>query len=181
MKQIHFFALKDDLLPVLEAVEREISIKYILMGHFPETEFGSFSNRMQIPALGQSTTESASSGRSFLVTGHAVPIEVRPIKTPSGTRYSLDQLSNPDTVTFSPGGRWTEDVVINGRVATVSDTPLAQELMKTFNRAFKKQFSKIKAFYVGPGAAILLDAGKRLTAAEQSPREFDLTREARVA
>ncbi|WP_143748268.1 hypothetical protein [Mesorhizobium carmichaelinearum] len=150
MKQIHFFALKDDLLPILETVERDIPIKYILMGQFPKMEFETFSNRMQIPGLGRSATESASSGRSFLVTGQDVPIEVRPIKTTSGIRYALDQLSNPDTVTLSPGGRWGEDVVLNGRVATASDTPPAQELMKIFNRAFRKQFSSIKAFYVGP-------------------------------
>jgi len=177
MKQIHFFALKDDLLPVLEAVEREIPIKYILMGNFPKREFEAFSSGGQIPHLGQSPTESASSGRLFLVTRQAVPIEARSIETPSGIRYSLDQLVNPDTVTLSPGGRWGEDVVLNGRVATASDTPLTRELMKIFNKVFRKQFSKIKAFYVGPGAVTLLDIGKRLTAAEQSPREFDLTRE----
>ncbi|MER9867629.1 hypothetical protein NKJ35_10595 [Mesorhizobium sp. M0136] len=177
MKQVHFFALKDDLLPMLEAVEHVIPIKYILMGQFPTMEFETFTNGRQIPSLGQSATGSASSGQSFLVTRRDIPIEVRPIKTVFGIRYSLDQLINPDTVTLSPGGRWGEDVVINGRVATASDAPLAQELMKIFSRAFRKQFSKVRAFYVGPGAAILLDAGKRLTAAEQSPREFDLTRE----
>ncbi|MER9344134.1 hypothetical protein NKI41_25655 [Mesorhizobium sp. M0601] len=35
MKQILFFALKGDLLPVLEAVELEISVKYIFMVIFP--------------------------------------------------------------------------------------------------------------------------------------------------
>lgn len=177
MKQIHFFALKEDLLPVLDVVEQEIPIKYILMGNFPKKEFEAFTSGGQIPRLGQSTTESASGGQSFLLARQAVPIEVRPLKTPSGIRYLLDQLSNPDTVTLSPGGRWGEDVVLNGRVATASDTPLAQELMKTFNKVFRKQFSKIKAFYVGTGAAALLDAGKRLTADAQSPREFDLTTE----
>jgi hypothetical protein len=177
MKQIHFFALKDDLLPVLEAVECEVPLKYMLMGQSPKVEVESFSSGMEIPNLGISATESASSGRSFLVTGRAVPMEVRPIKGPAGIRYSLDQLGNPDSVTFSPGGRWGEDVVLNGRVATVSNSQFAQELMKLFNRSFKKQFFKVKAYYVGPGAYILLDAGKRLTAAEQSPREFDLTRE----
>jgi hypothetical protein len=180
MKQINFFASGGDLLPVLEAVEREVPLKYVLMGQFPKKEFESFSSGIEIPYLGQSTTESASSGRSFLVAGRAVPIDVRPIKTTFGIRYSLDQLGNPDTVTLSPGGRWGEDVVLNGRVATVSDSPSAQERMKVFNRAIKKHFGKIKAFYVGPEASILLDAGKRLTAAEQSPREFDLTRKTSV-
>jgi hypothetical protein len=180
MKQINFFAIKEDLGPILEAIEREIPIKYILMGQFSKIEFSTFNNGIHIPNLGQSPTGSASSGRSFLVTGQAVPIEVRPVVTPSGVRYLLDQLSNPDTITLSPGGRWGEDVVLSGRVATASDTPLARELMKIFNSTIRTRFSKIKAFYVGREAAILLDAGKRLTAAEQSPREYDLTRETPV-
>jgi len=177
MRQINFFAAEDDLFPVLDAVEREIPLKYILMGQFPKMELQTYNNGMQIPDLGQSTTESASSGRSFLVTGQAVPIEMRLVRTTLGIRYLLDQLSNPDTVTLSPGGRWGQDVILNGRVATASGAPLAQDLMRVFSRVFKKQFSKVRAFYVGPGSAILLDAGKRLTAAEQSPRDFDLTRE----
>ena len=177
MKQIHFFALRDDVLPVLDAAEREIALKYVLMGQFPKMEFETFSSSEQIPHLGQSIAASAASGSSFLVTSQAVPIEVRPIETVSGVRYCLDQLANPGTVTFSPGGRWGEDVILSGRLATVSDTPLARQLMKIFTGAFRKRFSRIRAFYVGPRAAIFLDAGKRLTAAEQSPREFDLSRE----
>ena len=37
-------------------------LKYILMGQFPKMELQTYNNGMQIPDLGQSTTESASSG-----------------------------------------------------------------------------------------------------------------------
>jgi hypothetical protein len=47
--------------------------------------------------------------------------------------------------------------------------------MKRFNAEIRKEFSKVKAFWVGPNALTLLNAGKRLTDASQSPREFDLT------
>ncbi|MER8723050.1 hypothetical protein [Mesorhizobium sp. M1027] len=52
MKQVHFFALKDDLLPVLEAVERDIPIKYILMGQFPTMEFETLAMEGKFPVLG---------------------------------------------------------------------------------------------------------------------------------
>ena len=89
----------------------------------------------------------------------------------------MDQLANPDTVTLTPGGVWTQDIVLYGRVATASDSKASQELMRRFACAIKKQFTKIRAFYVGPKARELLDKGKRLTIAAQSPRDFDLVRE----
>ncbi len=90
-------------------------------------------------------------------------------------RFCVDQLVNPDTIWFTPGGVWGEDFVLNGRVGTASDSDPSRYLMKRFDSAFKKRFRKIKAFLVGPGALAFLEAGKRLTAAVQSPRDFDLT------
>jgi hypothetical protein len=78
-------------------------------------------------------------------------------------------------VEFKPGGIWNEDVLLHGRIATASESQISQALMKRFQSAAKKTFSKVKAFYVGPKALVLLDSGKRLTISAQSPREFDLT------
>lgn len=175
MKQIHFYAIKEDLTAVLEAVEQDSLLIYIRMGQFPTPEYETFAHGAEIPNLGKANTDSASSGQSFLITGRDTPIKVRPIKVAGVERYAVDQLVNPDTITFAPGGIWGEDVVVNGRVATVSDSSQAQQLMKRFNSAFRKHFIKVKAFSVGPKAFDLLSAGKRLTASAQSPREFDLT------
>ena len=176
MRQLHFFALREDLLPVLEAIEHEIPLKYVLMGQATQVERQSFNHAVEIPNLGYAITESASSGLTFLVTGRDMPIKARPIKTALGTSYLFDQLDNPDTITFSPGGIWGDDVILSGRVATVSESPFAKDLMKRFNRNLKKRFDKIKAFSVGQAASALLDAGRRLTASAQSPRQFDLSR-----
>ncbi len=46
--------------------------------------------------------------------------------------------------------------------------------MKLFHGAVRKQFTKVRAFYVEPQALTWLYAGKRLTISDQSPREFDL-------
>jgi hypothetical protein len=131
---------------------------------------------VEIQNLGRATMESASGSQSYLVTEREIAIHVRPVATHSGiTRYLLDQLINPDTVTFTPAGIWNTDVVLHGRVATVSDSAIAQELMKRFSKAIRKHFTKVNAFWVGPEALELLKAGKRLTIAAQSPPEFDLT------
>jgi hypothetical protein len=103
-------------------------------------------------------------------------VNVRPIKATIGVeRYCVDQLSNPDSITFTPAGVWSPDVVLHGRVATVSESPISQALMKRFNSAFRAQFTKVQAFWIGHNARALFDAGKRLTLSAQSPRDFDLT------
>jgi hypothetical protein len=48
--------------------------------------------------------------------------------------------------------------------------------MKVFKSETKKRFRKIKTFYVGQEAERMLDEGKRLTAAAQSPQWMDLSR-----
>lgn len=177
MKQILFFALKEDLLPILEAVERECSLKYVRMGQFPKSDYESFAKGATIPNLGIATADSTISCESFLVTENAIPINMRPIKSISGIdRYCVDQLVNPDSITLTPAGIWSPDIILNGRVATVSESStMSQALMKRFHSAFRARFSKVKAFWVGHNARALLDSGKRLTISAQSPHDFDLT------
>jgi hypothetical protein len=176
MKQILFFALKEDLLPVLEAVERDGPLKYVRMGQSPKSDYESFAHGAEIPNLGRASADSTASCESFVVTESAVSVNVRPIKAATGIeRYCIDQLVNPDSITFTPAGVWSPDVVLHGRVATVSESAISQALMKRFNSAFRAQFGKVKAFWVGHNARALLDAGKRLTISAQSPHDFDLT------
>jgi hypothetical protein len=70
---------------------------------------------------------------------------------------------------------WNEKILLAGSIGTASETQASQALMKRFQAAFKKTFSKVKAYYVGPKALTLLKSGTRLTISAQSPPEFDLT------
>jgi hypothetical protein len=177
MKQILFFALKEDLVPVLELVESKGPLQYILMGNFLKREFKQivFATGVLIPNLGKATANQWSGCEAFLVSGRETAINLRTLQGNDGhERVCIDQLANPDSVTFTPGGIWNEDVVLNGRVGTASESQASQALMKRFQAAIKKAFSKVKAFYVGPKALTLLESGKRLAGAVQSPRELDL-------
>jgi hypothetical protein len=101
---------------------------------------------------------------------------VRPVALRSGgTNYHIDQLTNPDSIILTPGGLWTEEIVLHGQLATASLSEPSKRLMERFKHQFEKQFVRVKAYHVGPKALALLQAGKRLTIAEQSPRDFDLT------
>lgn len=180
MKHVLFFALKEDLLPVLELVESKGALKYARMGNFAghqiKDDISVFDTGVGIPNLGKASADSASSCDGFLVCERETPVNLRHLQGINGEqRVLVDQLVNPDSVEFTPGGIWNEDVVLHGRIATASDSEISKALMKRFQTAIKKTFSKVKAFYVGPKALALLESGKRLTISAQSPREFDLT------
>jgi hypothetical protein len=171
-----FYALKEDILPVLEAVEQDYPLKYIRTGSRLQPEFETFFSCAEILNLGKATQDSAINCETFLITEAANRVRIRTNSPPVGPkRFFVDQLLNPDTVTFSSGGRWNEDIVLYGRIATASDSEFSQKLMKRFHSVIKKRFTKIRAFFVGSEAHKLLDQGKRLTLAVQTPCEFDLT------
>ena len=176
MRRIRFFALKDDLLPVLQHIESKGSLRYTRFGHFPTPQCGSFVRAAEIPNLGIAKNESSIGCDMYLVAEMGVAINTRRIERNSGeVVFSVDQLLNPDTVCFRPGGLWRDEIVLDGEVATVSDTNRAQDLMKRFKSGVRKHFTSVRGTHVGAKALEMLRAGKRLTLAEQSPPQFDLT------
>jgi len=179
MKHILFFALKEDVLALLELADGKGPLKYARMGNFSRDDIKDginvFDSGAGIPNLGKANADSSAACEAFLVCERETPIHLRVLQGSNGDRVCVDQLANPDSVEFKPGGIWNEDVVLHGRIATASESQMSQALMKRFQAAAKKTFSKVKAFYVGPKALVLLESGKRLTISAQSPREFDLT------
>ncbi len=182
MSQIHFFALCEDLLAMLELVESKGPLKYVLMGNFTNHEvadgrISSFDRGADIPNLGMANADSWVACDFFFVCERETHLNLRTFQASNGIeRVCVDQLENPDSIGFTPGGIWNEDTVLNGRIATASHSPISQSLMKRSRVAVRKTFSKVKAFYVGPKALVLLESGKRLAGAVQSPPEFDLRR-----
>lgn len=175
MKQIRFFAVDDDLLAVLNEVELTHKLQYVKAGVFSNAQYETYKKGNELPSLGVATDESAIGCESYIVAENTSPIHVRPISLTGGkTNFCIDQLSNGDTVTLTPAGKWVGDVVLYGVVGTASDSALSIELMKSFQAAFKKHFKKVKAFWVGTNAYAMLNDGKKLTIAAQSPMEFAL-------
>ena len=170
--QITFFSTKNDLLPILEAAEKKQEIKYVRYGATKTPFPDSFTSAAVIPRLGRASNESSSGSDTFLICSRNAEINPRQI----GTRYLFDQLLNPETITFTPGGLWGEDVLLYGRFASASTESSSLGLLSLFQSIVRKRFEKIRAFYVGEEAADMLDHGKRLTIAAQSARLFDLSR-----
>jgi len=175
MKQIGFFALKDDILPVLKDFEATAAVKYVSTGAFNSPNYSIFSQGTALPNLGTATSASTINCTSFLVCVADAEVNLRALSSIDGkNRLSIDQLNNPDTITFSAGGLWNNEILLHGRVATASQSKLSQALMRRFQAALRKRFVKLKAFYVGPQALAFLKDGRRLTISAQSPQEFDL-------
>jgi hypothetical protein len=168
---MHFYATKADLLPALEKIERGISLTFARCGRYPTPTCTTYESASSIPSLGNATADSAVSCEAYLVVPRTVEVIFREIGM---FDFAVDQLMNPASITFSPGGRFTSDVLLYGRVATASTTPESKALLRRFERVLKKDFHRIAAFYVGPEALALQKEGVRLTAAQQSPKEYDL-------
>lgn len=176
MKQVRFFAVDDDLISILNDIEQHLKLQYVDAGVFPAPSYNTYQKGVELPRLGVANDESSVGCKSYLVAESISFIQVRPVVLRDGrTNFCIDQLDNPDSVIFTPAGKWDDDVVLHGLVGTASDSLPSIRLTKAFEAAFRKHFKKVKAFWVGPHALELLKAGKTLTIAAQSPKEFSLS------
>lgn len=174
----HFFATPEDLLPVFASVETRNRLAYTLMDHIDSPRVVSFLSASEIPTLFQpSPADSSINCPAYLVTRADQPISVRELPSSAGTRrWAIDQLDNPESTVLWHGGMYGEGVLLSGRVATASTSPTARSLQRAFDSAIKKQFTRIRSYYVGKHAELLLDGGCRLTMSAQSPALYDLSR-----
>jgi hypothetical protein len=179
MKQILFYATRDDLIELLELVESKGQMKYARMGNFASADVKNgpltFESGSQIPDLGKASADSSTACEAFLVCHPQTLIISREIQGVCGNRICIDQLANPDSIEFKPAGIRNDNAMLHGRIGTASDSQFSQFLMKRFEVAIKRSFLKIRAYYVGPNAFRLLASGKRFTISLQSDRIFDLT------
>jgi hypothetical protein len=173
--RINIFALKADRLSVLNEVESKRSVKYTLDQTSAKPKVQEWYKAVDLPDLGHANCEQSAGCNKFFLSDWKTEIQHQRYQLLTGeTRYSLDQLRNPDTVLFCPAGIWKPEIIIAGSVTTISDTAYAQSLMRLFTRTIRKHFTKVKVFWVGPEAMIGFRRAYRLTIAEQSPTEYDL-------
>ena len=182
MSEQQFFALRDDLLPILEAIESKEPIRYALMDRFLEPHYPTYSSGAEIPDLCIATHESAIACPMYLIYKRGTNPVLRLVthtdreNKPIGKSYHLDQLENPDTVVLHPSSLWKGEILLYGSVRTVAwSDDWAKKLCARFQAAIRKQFKKVSGYYFAPGAFEMLKAGKRLTLAEQTPKTFDVS------
>ncbi|MEW6079175.1 MAG: hypothetical protein AB1724_15310 [Thermodesulfobacteriota bacterium] len=161
-----FFATENDLNSLLERVSSKRAIQIIPCGLF------------DAPEIKPSTEVSKlNPGSNYLVADRNLSVEIRAVpQRKGGEKYAVDQLSNQKTVVLRPGGLVDARCLIAGQIGTTIEETTSLEIYKLFVSELRRQFIKIKSYYVGQEASSLLDKGIRLTANPKSPMTYDLVR-----
>ncbi|UYZ59319.1 hypothetical protein [Hymenobacter latericus] len=171
---MRFYATREHLLSVIAAIESRYSLKYCETGLFDSPEATSYPSLGLIPKLGIALRDSAHSP-NYLVLSTSCEVQVRAIPQRSGgIKYAVDQLSNPDTISFRPGGIHKEGVLIEGTISTAYKAEFSQPIIKLFRRAIAQYFQKFDyGCYIGVQAKLLAEQGWRLVQSESQPQEYD--------
>lgn len=174
-QQRNFFALPEDLLPVFEAVESKITVSYTLIGMFDAPDLTPVRAGQALPSLHSPASGSSVNCATYLVLPADVAVEVRQVQMKTGhTRFAVDQLLNPSSITLTHGGFDNFMTLISGRVATASDAAQAKRLQSAFSKAIGKRFKRVNTYWVGAKAMQHFQRGGRLTSNASSPPEYDL-------
>lgn len=174
--QRQFYATANDLLPVFEYIESKLQVAYTLTGLFADDVQTTYANGSNLPTLTKFLdVGSAVATPGYLVTEQSSPIRTREVQQNDGSRkYAVDQLLNPDSIVFQHGGLYSAEILLPGRIAKVLDTPATMKIQRVFSTILGESFTRVKAYWVGQEALVLLQQGARLTASAGSPHEFDL-------
>jgi hypothetical protein len=178
-KQIHTFATKKDLVESLGRIEAEREFTYYSCGLLDSPEVLKFNSLLDWQHLGIHKTKDHVTGDRFLVLNHRIALKIREVpQRKGGVKYAVDQLFNPSSIIFAPGGFYQHDYLITGHIGTASDDSDSIELYKFFCKRFTKGYSKVKAWNVGPGALKLLGNGLRFITGSVSQNPiYDLSPE----
>ncbi len=131
----------------------------------------------QCNRIGVSDTGNHITDTSYLIHDESTTIEMREVpQRRGGVRYSVDQQLNPETVGLKAGGRFGDNILISGQLGLGTGDAVSDELAMIILNELRKQFTKIKSYYVGMQAVSLLDSGARLTVNSAAATEYDLTR-----
>lgn len=175
-KQLMFFLVFEDIKEISQNIESIVDIRYYKSGLLDSKNIPTYSSVFDIPNVG--IAESGDWNKIdcyMLLTKNPLNIREVPQKT-GGVKFAVDQMNNPKSIELKLGGIYPEktNVIVAGRIATISDDRDSIELYKLFEIRIKKAFKKIGTFYVGKIAEEKLKEGWRLVTNEKSPKEYDL-------
>lgn len=176
-KRVNFFCCKDDLLLIIQNIEKSVNLKYAAGGMYLSiNDVKLYTTLLDYEDLGTHTSGEHQNGY-FLVVEATSGITLEGCHLVDGnTRYTINQLKNPDSIVFHPGGLYKDKFLVHGQVSTIGTGSKAQTLMKIFQKEIKRQCPKRGGvFYYSEGVEHLYNNGVRLiTISVKSPTEYDL-------
>jgi hypothetical protein len=177
-KQVMFFTLLEDIENIIRDFESAIEIQYCKMGLFDNKSIPTYYTVFDAPNIGFTLSGDWNSIDNYLISKKSTSINIREVAQRTGEmKFAIDQMNNPESIELKIGGIYMEkeNVIVAGRIATISEDSDSLELFKFLSTKIKKEFKKIGTFYVGKSAKQKLKEGWRLVTNEKSPREYDLS------
>jgi hypothetical protein len=174
-RSLQLYATKHDFETLFDIVEAIQPLYYARTGLRCEPTALTFASGKDLPDLGFSGGAGAGSDASYLV-GYTAAFESRLItQREGGVLYAFDQLNNPNTIVLRPGGRYLDACLIAGQIGSTSTENVSEKLYDTFSKNLRKQFARVRAYWVGPEAMSEWRKGLRLTIGVNSSSAYDLT------
>jgi hypothetical protein len=174
-KLLPIYATTGDLLQLLSAAESKMAMEFYVAGLVEK------SAAHRSLTSGEVLHAIEASGKvypMFLVVPAATTVNVEEIPQRKGGVHYLvgNQNYNPNSIIVHPCELINPTMLLKGQIGTISDTPESLALFATFAKVLRKQFTKVKSYWVGPEAIRILDSGGRLAITDKSPPEYDLKR-----
>lgn len=176
-RQIMFFSLLPDIEPILKKIESSVEINYFKIGMFDSRDIPHYQSIFDAPDFGFTLSGDWNRIDSYLVMPKSALLDIRDIpQKAGGIKYAVDQSVNAKSIELKVGGIYkaSENILVAGRVATISEGIFSLETFKLFSSLIRKEFKRIGTFYVGKNAEEKLRSGWRLVTNDKSPKEYDL-------
>ncbi|MEI6584019.1 MAG: hypothetical protein WCO43_10565 [Chitinophagia bacterium] len=176
-KQIIFFILLEDIEYIIRDFESVIETQYYKTGLLDSKNIPTYKSLLDLPNVGFTLSGDWNRIDSYLISKKSTLINIREVAQRNGeVKFAIDQMNNPKTIELKIGGKYKEreNVIVAGRVATISEDSDSLELFKLLSSKIKSEFKKIGTFYVGKSAEQKLTKGWRLVTNEKAPIEYDL-------
>ena len=176
-KQLHYFSTHNDFSEIIEIIEIKFKITYYHCMPNKSNEFPAYETYFEIPNIGINETGFWFFPNQYLIIPKNIALNIREVITSTGElNCSLNQIINPDSVSFHPSGVYEKekDVLVSGCISTISESQFSLDIYKQMTKEIKKRFKRIGYAYVSPEAHENLKNGWRLVQDAKRRREFDL-------
>ena len=161
-KQIFFFATKEDLYELLKFIETNFNIHYAEAGLLDE-RVSCISSLYTAVEFNHIEYGDWNFNEIYIIIPKDKKLKIREVpQRAGGIKYAVDQRENDESIEISLGGKYKDEAIIASKIATISQTEFAKNMMKQLSIYFKK-IKKIEEFYVFPEALKIAAKGVRLT------------------
>ncbi|MES2389560.1 MAG: hypothetical protein V4543_16265 [Bacteroidota bacterium] len=176
-KQTLFFLVYEDIGQLFRDMETMIDTRYYKAGLLDTRNIPSYNSIFEAPNVAIALSGDWNKIDSYIILKKTILLNIREVpQRVGGMKFAVDQMNNPKSIELKLGGIYQQksNVIVAGRIATISEDSDSIEMYKLFTIKLKKKFKKIGAFYVGPIAEEKMKKGWRLVTNENLPKEHDL-------